>query len=63
MEEAGGAISIENALELENELNKLWNDDTLLKERGDSAKQYVYANAGATGRILDYIYKNLLLTN
>ncbi|HRO45114.1 glycosyltransferase N-terminal domain-containing protein [Agriterribacter sp.] len=63
MEEAGGAISIENALELENELNKLWNDETLLKERGDAAKQYVYANAGATGHILDYIYRNLLLTN
>lgn len=63
MEEAGGAISIENALELETELNKLWNDEALLKERGDAAKRYVYANAGATGHILDHIYKNLLLTN
>ncbi|WP_325406004.1 3-deoxy-D-manno-octulosonic acid transferase [Agriterribacter sp.] len=63
MEEAGGAVSIENALELETELNKLWNDETLLKASGDCAKQYVYANAGATDRILEYIYKNRLLTN
>lgn len=63
LEEAGGAISIENALELENQLNTLWNDETLLKQRGEAAKQYVYANAGATGYIMDYIYKNRLLTN
>ena len=54
METAGGAISIENALELESELNALLNDETLLKKRG---------NAGATRTILDYIYKNRLLTN
>ncbi|HRN55106.1 MAG TPA: 3-deoxy-D-manno-octulosonic acid transferase, partial [Agriterribacter sp.] len=63
MEEAGGAVSIENALELENELNKLWNDEALLKGRGAAAKQYVYANAGATAHILDHIYRNLLLTS
>lgn len=63
MEAAGGAISIENALELENELNKLWNDEALLKKRGEAARQYVYSNAGATRTILDYIYRNRLLTS
>ena len=63
MEAAGGAVSIENALELESELNALLNDEALLKKRGDAARQYVYSNAGATHTILDYIYRNRLLTN
>lgn len=63
LEDAGGAISIENALELEKELNTLWNDEATLKQRGETAKQYVYANAGATGYIIDYIYRNRLLTS
>ncbi|MCO5242014.1 MAG: 3-deoxy-D-manno-octulosonic acid transferase [Chitinophagaceae bacterium] len=62
MIDAGGAISIENALELENELNRLWNDEALLRKKGDCAKQFVYAHTGATRYILDYIYKNRLLT-
>ncbi len=63
MEAAGGAISIENALELESKLNELWNDAKLLKQKGEAAKNYVYKNAGATDHILMYIYKNRLLTN
>ncbi|HRP58546.1 glycosyltransferase N-terminal domain-containing protein [Agriterribacter sp.] len=63
LEDAGGAISIENALELEARLKKLWEDENLLKEKGNAAKQYIYANAGATGYIIDYIYKNRLLTS
>ncbi len=63
LEDAGGAVSVENALELERELNILWNNESLLKERGEAAKQYIYGNAGATKKIADYIYKNRLLTN
>ena len=63
LEDAGGAISIENALELEARLKELWENENLLKEKGEAAKQYVYASAGATGYIMDYIYKNRLLTN
>jgi 3-deoxy-D-manno-octulosonic-acid transferase len=63
MEECGGAITIENALELEKELNHLWENENKLLKRGNAAKQYVYSNAGATGHISDYIYKNRLLTN
>ena len=62
MEAAGGAKA-ENALELESELNILLNDEALLKKRGEAAKQYVYSNAGATRTILDYIYRNRLLTS
>lgn len=63
MEAAGGAISVENALELEAKLNELWNDAALLKQKGEAAKNYVHSNAGATEHILAYIYKNRLLTN
>lgn len=63
MEECGGAISIENALELEKKLNDLWINEPELIKRGTAAKQYVYSNAGATGHILSYIYKKRLLTS
>ncbi|MBW7890010.1 MAG: 3-deoxy-D-manno-octulosonic acid transferase [Chitinophagaceae bacterium] len=63
MIEAGGAFSIENALELEKELNNLMNDNNVLKKSGESARAFIYSNAGATQRILDYIYKKRLLTN
>ncbi|MFT3945653.1 MAG: glycosyltransferase N-terminal domain-containing protein [Agriterribacter sp.] len=63
MIEEDGAISIENALELENELNNFFTNYDELKKCGEEAKNYVYKNAGATARILDYIYKNRLLTN
>lgn len=58
-----GAISIENALELEKELNNLWQNPEELIRRSKAAKEYVYKNAGATAHILNYIYKNRLLTN
>ena len=63
MMETDGAISIENALELEKTLNKLLNDDDELKRRGEAAKNYVYTQSGATKKIMDFIQKNLLLTN
>ena len=47
-----GAISIDNALELEKILNQLLNDDEELKERGEAARNYVYKNAGATKKII-----------
>ena len=63
MIEEDGAISIENALELEKELNNLWQNPDELLQKSKSAKAYVYKNAGATSHILNYIYKNRLLTN
>jgi 3-deoxy-D-manno-octulosonic-acid transferase len=61
--ECGGGIPIENALELETVLNKLWQDRDLLLEKGNAAKEFVYANAGATNKIIQFIQENRLLTN
>ncbi len=59
----GGAISIENALELEKVLNNLLQNLNELQVTGAAAKNYVYDNRGATEKIMAYIQKNRLLTN
>lgn len=61
--ECSGAISIENALELEKIVSRLLNNEEEIKARGMTAKNYVYANAGASQKIIDFIQKNRLLTN
>jgi 3-deoxy-D-manno-octulosonic-acid transferase len=61
--ESGGGISINNALELEEVLNDLLSDEAYLKETGDASKKYVQSKQGATGKIMDYIQVNRLLTN
>ncbi len=60
---AGGAFSFENAVELENLLTSLLTNEQKLKAAGEICKAYVEANRGATNSIMDYIYKNRLLTN
>ena len=59
----GGAITIEDALELESELNRLWEDENLLASTGAAAKNYVYENAGASNKIIQFIQEKRLLTN
>jgi 3-deoxy-D-manno-octulosonic-acid transferase len=61
--ENGGCISVENALELEAELVTLLEDASAYQEASVAAKNYVFAKAGATKTILDYIQANRLLTN
>lgn len=61
--ESGAGIPINNALELEKVLNELWNDETLLKTKSETARQYVYSKAGATKKIMHYIQENRLLTS
>lgn len=61
--EWGGGMIIKNALELENILTRLFGDEAELKQRGAAAKNYVYSNAGATKKIMEYIQENRLLTN
>ncbi len=61
--ECGGGISIENALELESILNELWKDETLLATKGNAAKKYVYANKGASNKIIQFIQEKRLLTS
>jgi 3-deoxy-D-manno-octulosonic-acid transferase len=58
-----GAISIENALELEKVVNNLLNNKSEITARGIAAKNYVYNNAGASQKIIEYIQKNRLFTN
>lgn len=61
--DCSGAISIENALELEKVVNGLLNNEEEIASRGNAAKNYVYNNAGASQKIIEYIQKNRLLTS
>ncbi|MBV9986512.1 MAG: 3-deoxy-D-manno-octulosonic acid transferase [Chitinophagaceae bacterium] len=59
--EAGGAFSVENALELEAYLTELLTDTTRCKKAGRAAADYTRQKAGATGKILRWIQENRLL--
>lgn len=62
--ENGGCIEVENALELEEQMNILLDpQQTRYADSAKAAKEYVYSNAGATSKILDYIQAKRLLTN
>jgi 3-deoxy-D-manno-octulosonic-acid transferase len=61
--EQGGAISVDNALELEKELQVLLTDQKEYNAAAQASKEYVYSQRGATTKVLDYIYKNRLLTS
>jgi len=55
-----GAISIENALDLEKEVNNLLNNEDELLLRGAAARNYVYKNAGASAKIINYIHRKII---
>ena len=61
--DCGGAITIENALDLEKVLNELFSDEAELKNAGTASKDYVYSKAGASKKIMEFIQENRLLTN
>jgi 3-deoxy-D-manno-octulosonic-acid transferase len=61
--EQGGAFTIDNALELEQEINSLLQDKDKLTQCGVAAKNYVFQKEGPTKKIVNYIYENRLLTN
>ncbi len=61
--ESGGGISISNALELEKITNELLMDEAKRKTVSNAAKAYVYSNAGAAQKIVQYIQEKRLLTN
>lgn len=61
--DTGAAFSVEDALELEEQLKELLSNQTLLKQSGTIAGKYVREQAGATAIILDYIQAKRLLTN
>jgi 3-deoxy-D-manno-octulosonic-acid transferase len=59
--DCSGAISIENALELEKVVNNLLENEQEILSRGNAAKNYVYNNRGATDKIITYIQEKRLL--
>jgi 3-deoxy-D-manno-octulosonic-acid transferase len=61
--EAGGAYSVENALELEELLNEFLNDKEMLEESSRIAGEFVKNNRGATDKIMGYIQEKRLLIN
>jgi len=61
--ESGGGIPIKNALELESVLNLLWEQEDVLKTKGIASKKFVFANAGASKKIIQFVQENLLLIN
>jgi 3-deoxy-D-manno-octulosonic-acid transferase len=61
---SGGAISIDGGpVKLEMVLNGLLNDEMERNRRGEAARQFVYDNAGASDKIMQFIQENRLLTN
>jgi 3-deoxy-D-manno-octulosonic-acid transferase len=54
-----GAIEISNAVELEEVVNRLLNDPKELQSRSEAARNYVYENAGASRKIINYIQQNI----
>ncbi len=61
--ESGGGIPIKNALELESVLNLLWKQEDVLKTKGKAAEKFVFSNAGASKKIIQFVQENRLLTN
>ena len=61
MIDTGGAVCIENAVELEIALNEMMNNDVELKLKGNAAKEFIYGSAGATNEIMTYLQENNLL--
>ena len=61
--EAGGAFSVESALELETILNKLLSDSFFYGNACAASSAFVKENAGATQRVTRYIQEKRLLTN
>jgi len=61
--ECGAGIPIDNALELEQEINLLMNDAAGYEEACLAAKNYVLGKKGATEKITRYIQENRLLIN
>lgn len=61
--EQGGAFPVKTALELEETMDHLLQDETAYKKACQQAGQYVHAKTGATKAVLQFIQENRLLTN
>ena len=60
---SGGAISINNTEDCINAIQKLIQDDSAYTRSCEKSKDYVYANRGATEKIMKFIQEKRLLTN
>jgi len=61
--DSGGAISINKAEDCITAIQKLLNDAKEYAASAESARKYVYANKGATEKVMRFIQENRLLTN
>ena len=61
--ECAAAESIGDVVELKEVIDNWLTDTIAYNESATAAKAYVYAKAGATKKIMEYIYVNRLLTN
>ncbi|HEX6426369.1 MAG TPA: glycosyltransferase N-terminal domain-containing protein [Niastella sp.] len=61
--EAGGALVINTALELEETLNDLLTNTNAYEASCEAARNYVYNNKGATEKVMQFIQENRLLTS
>ena len=61
--ECGGGLIIDSALEAERVFQRLLDNGEELRERGVASGRYVQSKTGATGKIVNYIYENRLLTS
>jgi 3-deoxy-D-manno-octulosonic-acid transferase len=63
LEECGGGIVIDSALEAESVFDRLLGNPEEYRQRAKAAGNYVQEKKGATQRILNYIQENRLLTS
>jgi 3-deoxy-D-manno-octulosonic-acid transferase len=61
--EEGAAFSVTTADELKEKIDHLLNEPSELLKAAEAAGKYVQENTGATGKIIQYIHENRLLTN
>lgn len=61
--DAGAGISIDGPITLEENLNRILNNEEERNRRGKLARDYVYSNAGASAKIIQFIQENRLLTS
>lgn len=61
--EAGGAVSIKDALDFESVANRLFSEEAERKKMGQIAGGFVQAYKGASAKIISYIQEKRLLTS
>lgn len=59
----GGAEPVNSSAELSARIKKLLNEKEVMEKSGKAAGEFVRENRGATGKVLDYIQENRLLTS